>query len=133
IFPAELEIAQKIALLAESDRAARAFDRRIKQVQAIYVDETKHVLIVTSEGKAAWDLQPLVRLNVLCIAEENGKRQSGYQGGGGRRALDIFTADLDPRELARESARQAILTLRAIDAPVGTLEIVVDHGSLGVR
>ena len=120
VFPAELEIAQKIALLDKADKAARAYDPRIKQVQASYVDETKHVLIVTSDGRAIWDLQPLVRLNVMCIAEENGKRQSGYQGGGGRRALDIFIGDLDPTALARESARQAILQLRAVDAPAGT-------------
>src|SRR5436190_3878013 len=71
VFPAELEIAEKIGLLRKADKAARAYDARIKQVQASYVDETKHILIVTSEGKAAWDLQPLVRLNVMCIAEEN--------------------------------------------------------------
>ena len=132
IFPAELEIAHKITLLEQADEAARGYDARIKQVQASYVDETKHVLIATSEGRAAWDLQPLVRLNVMCIAEENGKRQSGYQGGGGRRALDIFTADLSPRELARESARQAILQLRAIDAPAGTMEVVLGPGWPGI-
>src|SRR5258706_1956607 len=117
IFPAELEIAQKIALLREADEAARQFDTRIRQVQASYVDETKHVLIATSDGKAAWDLQPMVRLNVMCIAEEGGKRQSGYQGGGGRRALDIFSGDLEPKTIARESARQAILQMGAVDAP----------------
>src|SRR5215467_7654531 len=70
LLPAELAIAQKITLLEEADRAARAYDPRIKQVQASYVDETKHVLIVTSDGTAVADLQPLVRLNVMCIAEE---------------------------------------------------------------
>jgi len=132
IFPAELEIKQKIALLEQADEAARAYDNRIKQVQASYIDETKHVLIVTSEGKAAWDLQPLVRLNVICIAEENGKRQSGYQGGGGRRALDIFTGDLNPAALARESARQAILQLSAVDAPAGPMEVVLGPGWPGI-
>src|SRR5438477_7250929 len=107
VYPAEFEIAQKIALLQQADHAARAYDPRIKQVQASYIDETKHVLIVTSEGKASWDLQPLVRLNVMCLAEENGQRQSGYQGGGGRRSLDIFSGELAPVALARESARQA--------------------------
>ena len=95
VFPAELETAQKIALLRQADEAARAYDPRIRQVQASYVDETKHILIVTSDNRAAWDLQPMVRLNVMCIAEESGKRQSGYQGGGGRRALEVFTGDLD--------------------------------------
>src|SRR5882672_632006 len=74
----------------------------------------------------------MVRLNVMCIAEENGQRQSGYQGGGGRRALDIFTGDLDPRALASESARQAILQLRAIDAPAGSMEVVLGPGWPGI-
>ena len=132
VVPADLEIAQKISLLEHADRAAREYDSRIKQVQASYVDETKHVLIVTSDGRLAWDLQPLVRLNVMCIAEENGKRQSGYQGGGGRRALDVFSGDLDPKALARESARQAILQFRAVDAPAGPMEVVLGPGWPGI-
>src|SRR5262249_12235102 len=88
--PADLEIVDKISLLREADAAARAYDRRITQVQTSYVDETKHVLIASSDGRCVWDVQPLVRLNVLCVAEENGQRQSGYQGGGGRRSIDMF-------------------------------------------
>ncbi|MBI4475177.1 MAG: metalloprotease TldD, partial [Acidobacteria bacterium] len=132
IHPAELEILQKIALLEEADRAAREFDTRIKQVQASYIDETKHVLIATSDGKCTWDLQPMVRLNVMCIAEENGQRQSGYQGAGGRRALDIFTGNLSPAALAKESARQAILQLRAVEAPAGPMEVVLGPGWPGI-
>src|SRR3989440_9052664 len=132
VFPAELETAQKIALLRQADEAARAYDPRIRQVQASYVDETKHILIVTSDNRAAWDLQPMVRLNVMCIAEESGKRQSGYQGGGGRRALDIFTGELDPIALAQESARQAILQLSAVDAPAGPMEVVLGPGWPGI-
>jgi TldD protein len=132
VFPTELEIAQKITLLEQADIAARAFDPRIKQVQASYIDETKHVLIVTSDGRCVWDIQPLVRLNVSCIAEEGGRRQSGYQGGGARRALDAFTGELDPKELARESARQAVLQLRAVDAPAGPMEVVLGPGWPGI-
>ena len=132
VFPAELEIAHKINLLRDADLAARAYDPRITQVQASYVDETKHILIVTSDGKASWDLQPMVRMNVMCIAEEGGKRQSGYQGGGGRRALEIFTGDLDPKALAQESARQAILQLAAVDAPAGPMEVVLGPGWPGI-
>jgi TldD protein len=121
----DIGIQQKIALLKEADPAARAFDPRISQVQASYIDETKHVLIVSSSGRCVWDVQPLVRMNVSCIAEENGKRQSGYQGGGGRRSLDIFSDDLNPGAIARESARQAVLQLNAIDAPAGPMEVVL--------
>jgi len=132
VVPANLEIAQIIRLLEEADQAARGYDPRIKQVQVSYIDETKHVLIATSDGRCSWDLQPLVRLNVMCIAEESGQRQSGYQGGGGRRALDVFTGELDPKELACESARQAILQLRAIDTPAGSMEVVLGPGWPGI-
>jgi TldD protein len=132
VLPADLEIVEKIALLQQADQAARAYDSRIKQVQASYVDETKHILIATSEGRCSWDLQPMVRLNVMCIAEENGHRQSGYQGGGGRRGLDAFTGNLSAAMLARESARQAILQLRALDAPAGPMEVVLGPGWPGI-
>ncbi len=128
----DLEIAQKISLLFEADRAARAHDSRIKQVQASYADETKHVLLAASDGRCVWDVQPLVRLNVSCIAEENGQRQPGYAGGGGRRSLDIFQGDLDPRTIATSSAAQAILQLGAVDAPAGPMEVVLGPGWPGI-
>jgi TldD protein len=131
-FPAELKIGPKIVLLQQADQAARAFDSRIKQVQGSYVDETKHVLIVTSDDRALWDLQPMVRLNVMCIAEHSGNRQSGYQGGGGRSGIDIFKGDLDPKAIARESARQAILQLGAVEAPAGPMEVVLGPGWPGI-
>jgi TldD protein len=132
MLPHELGIGDKIAMLEEIDRAARAYDPRVRQVQASYVDETKQILIVTSEGRYVWDVQPMVRLNANCIAEENGNRQSGYQGGGGRRSLDVFTGDLDPKAIAREAARQAILQLGAVDAPAGPMEVVLGPGWPGI-
>src|SRR5947207_13427538 len=59
----DIGIQQKIALLVKADQAARGYDPRIRQVQASFVDETKHVLIVSSDGRCVWDVQPLVRLN----------------------------------------------------------------------
>jgi TldD protein len=130
--PADLEIERKLRLLGEADLAARAYDSRIKQVQASYVDETKHVLIASSDGRCVWDVQPLVRLNVMCVAEENGQRQSGYQGAGGRRSIDIFEGDISPKALAAEAARQAVLQLRAINAPAGPMEVVLGPGWPGI-
>jgi TldD protein len=132
VLSTEIGIQSKIALLLEADQAARSYDPRIRQVQASYVDETKHILVVSSEGRCTCDVQPMVRLNVSCIAEENGKRQAGYQGGGGRRAMDIFTDDLNPRTLACEAARQAILQLNAIEAPAGSMEVVLGSGWPGI-
>ena len=101
-------------------------------MQASYIDDTRHILLASSDGRYVWDVQPMVRLNVSCVAEENGNRQSGYQGAGGRRSLDIFREALDPRTLAREAARQAILQLGAVDAPAGPMEVVLGPGWPGI-
>jgi TldD protein len=69
---------------------------------------------------------------VTCTAEENGKRQSGYQGAGGRRTLELFRETLDPRALAREAARQAIQQLGAADTPAGPMEVVLGPGWPGI-
>ena len=101
-------------------------------MQASFVDETRHILLASSDGRYVWDVQPMVRLNVCCVAEENGNRQSGHQGAGGRRTLEIFREALDPRTLAREAARQAILCSSAQDAPAGPMEVVLGPGWPGI-
>ena len=73
----------------------------------------------------------MVRLNVLCIAEENGKRQSGSQGAAADERLRFSGTILNPQALAREAARQAILQLSAGDAPAGTMEVVLGTGLAG--
>jgi TldD protein len=130
--PEDLAISEKIRLLEAADSSARAYDNRIRQVQATYVDETRHVLLASSDGKYVWDVQPMVRLSIVCTAEQDGNRQSGVQGAGGRRALELFRDTLDPRALAREAARQAILLLGATDAPAGPMEVVLGPGWPGI-
>jgi TldD protein len=132
LLPADLAVSAKIALLRQADESARAYDSRIRQVQAAYVDETRHILLVSSDERYVWDVQPMVRLSVTCTAEENGKRQSGYQGAGGRRTLELFRETLDPRALAREAARQAIQQLGAADTPAGPMEVVLGPGWPGI-
>lgn len=130
--PAELGINEKIALLHQADAAARSYDARIRQVQASFIDETRHVLLASSDGRYVWDVQPMVRFNITCIAEENGNRQYGVQGGGGRRTLEIFKEALSPQALACEAARQAILLLHAQEAPAGPMEVVLGPGWPGI-
>ena len=104
---------------------------------ASFSSEYKIVLIVTSEGVAVGDILPLMRLNVTCIAEEKGNRQIGSFGGGGRREFGFFLEAGEGsgkrfEQYTREAARQAILNLSAIDAPAGTMEVVLAPGWPGI-
>jgi TldD protein len=122
---------RKIELLNRVDRASRAYDRRIREVQTSLADEYKIVLIATSDGLLIGDVQPLARMRVMCIADDDGNLQSGVSGGGGRIGMDFFSDQLVDH-YATEAARQAIVQLEAQDAPAGTMEVVLGPGWPGV-
>ena len=126
------EITAKVELVMRADAAARAFDARIKEVRANYMDELRNILIIGSDGTFAEDSQPLARMNVGCIAKTEGNSARGSSGGGGRVALDFFFGEKNPEYFAKESARQAILQLDAREAPAGDMEVVLGPGWPGV-
>lgn len=130
--PIEIPVEEKIKLLEEIDRIARQYDPRIKKVMASFSSEYKIVLIVNSQGVVTGDVLPLMRLNVSCIAEEQGNRQVGSFGGGGRREFGYFLEERRFEEYTKEAARQAILNLSAIDAPAGVMEVVLAPGWPGI-
>ncbi len=122
----------KIALVYEMDRLARALDPRIKNVFVSLASEHKIVLIASSQGWVMGDIQPLTRLNVSCIVEEQGNRQMGTYGGGGRVGFDFFRVDKKYERYTREAVRQALLNLEAGDAPAGMMDVVLGPGWPGI-
>jgi TldD protein len=128
----DVSLDKKVALLYEIDKFARALDGRVKNVFVSLASEHKIVLIASSQGLMVGDIQPLTRLNVTCIAEENGNRQVGSFGGGGRVEFGFFVDDGDYQRYAREAVRQAILNLSAQDAPAGTMDVVLGPGWPGI-
>src|SRR5436309_1517932 len=131
--PLATDLARKLDLLRKVDGAARAADPRVTQVIVSLTSEEVVTLIATASGWTVGDVRPLTRLNVTAIAEERGKREIGAHGGGGRVALDFFLEDERWRRLAREAARQAVLTLRAVDAQAGTMTVVLRPGWPGIQ
>ncbi|MGE0103887.1 MAG: metalloprotease TldD [Blastocatellales bacterium] len=121
----------KIERLRRVDRTARGFDKRIREVQTSIADEYKIILIATSEGVLIGDVQPLARMRVMCIADDDGNLQSGVSGGGGRVGAEFFTDGLIDR-YASEASRQAVVQLEATDAPAGTMEVVLGPGWPGI-
>ncbi|HEU4387789.1 MAG TPA: DNA gyrase modulator, partial [Blastocatellia bacterium] len=126
-----VDLPKKIELVTEGDRAARAFDRRIREVQAGMSDEVKYVMVATSDGRLVGDVQPLVRFGINCIADDDGNLQVGRSGGGGRVGFDFFETNTTA-EFAREAANQAIIQLGAVDAPAGKMEVVLGPGWPGI-
>ncbi|KRG76784.1 protease TldD [Stenotrophomonas ginsengisoli] len=122
----------KVELLRRLDRYLRAADPRVVQVMVSLSGGVDTVLIARSDGVLGADVRPLVRLNVQVLVESNGRRESGYAGGGGRYGYAELFADGRPEELAREALRQALINLEAIPAPAGVMPVVLGAGWPGV-
>jgi TldD protein len=121
----------KVALLEKLERKCRALDPRIKQVMASLGGEYEVVLIARADGAVAADVRPLVRLSLQVIAEQDGRRESGSSGGGGRTDYSHFTDEvLD--SYARQAVSQALVNLEARPAPAGTMTVVLGPGWPGV-
>ncbi len=123
---------EKLALLKQLDAEARRLDKRITQVSVSLVGVHEIVLIMASDGTLAADVRPLVRLNVSVIAEQNGQREQGYAGGGGRLGYEYFLQEDRALDFAREAVRQALVNLDAVPAPAGTMPVVLGPGWPGV-
>ena len=133
IAPSETAFRERVDLVKRADRAARAFDPRIFQVQAVYADNLRQVLVATSEGTLSVDRQPLSRLSVSALARQNGgPPQRGHAGGGGRMDLDYFLKEKTPEHFAHEAAREAVAMLDAVEAPAGEMTVVLGPGWPGI-
>jgi TldD protein len=128
---ASLRSPDKVALLERLERKCRALDPRVTQVMASLGGEYEVVLIACADGRISADVRPLVRLSVQVIAEQDGRRETGSGGGGGRTDYAHFTDEtLDA--YARQAVSQALVNLEAKPAPAGTMTVVLGPGWPGV-
>lgn len=123
---------QKIALLQRLDKFTRELDPRVIQVSISLAAEYETILVMASDGHLGADVRPLVRLNVSVVVEQNGRREQGYAGGGGRFDYHYFFTSDHADEYAREAVRQAVVNLEAIHAPAGMMPVVLGPGWPGV-
>jgi TldD protein len=123
--------AEKVGLLERLERIARARDPRVVQVIASLSGEYEAILVARSDGLIAADVRPLVRLSLNVIVEENGRREQGMAGGGGRLDYGYFS-DALLEDYASRAVDQALLNLRAREAPAGTMKVVLGSGWPGI-
>jgi TldD protein len=122
----------KIDLLKRLDAETRALDSRIEEVMISLVAAYDEILIANQDGALAADIRPLVRLNVSVIMVENGRREQGSMGGGGRCDYRYFLEDNRALSYAQEAVRQAQVNLQAQDAPAGAMTVVLGSGWPGI-
>jgi TldD protein len=128
---ASLEAQSKVRLLERIERAARGRDPRVKQVIASLAGQYEVVMVARHDGMLAADVRPLVRLSLQVIVEENGRREQGSAGGGGRFDYAYFSEER-LQEYAAKAVDQALVNLQARPAPAGTMTVVLGPGWPGI-
>lgn len=128
---ATLDSTAKVALLEKVEQLAKSKDPRIVQVMAGLASEYDVVLVARADGTMAADVRPLVRLSVTVIAEQNGRREIGSSGGGGRFGLDRFDDELI-NSYVTEAVQAALANLDSRPAPAGEMTVVLGPGWPGV-
>jgi TldD protein len=128
---ATLDSAQKVALLEKVERLARGRDPRIVQVMASLAAEHDVVLVARADGTRAADVRPLVRVSVTVIAEQDGRREVGTGGGGGRFGLGYFQDDR-LASYVDQAVNAALTNLESRPAPAGEMSVVLGPGWPGV-
>ncbi len=122
----------KVETLREIDAFARDLDPRVVQVSATIAAAVQEVEILRPDGVLVRDVRPMTRVNVSVIVEQNGRRESGSAGGGGRVGLSGLIDPADWRNKAREALRIALVNLEAVPAPAGVMEVALGPGWPGI-
>jgi TldD protein len=129
---ADATFAAKIDTLREIDAYARAADRRVVQVTASLGASLQEVEILRPDGMRLVDVRPMARLNVSVILEQDGRRESGSMGGGGRHGLAGLLDPATWKPMADEAIPIARVNLSAVAAPAGMLDVVLGPGWPGI-
>ena len=127
----DIEGEVKRELLLRADRAARAADPRVVRVEASLNEEVREILVASSKGRFVRDRQPLVRFGIRVIVDDNGTRQSGSSGGGGRLGLPYFDQHT-PEWHAQQAVKHALTMLDARESPAGEMDVVLGPGDSGI-
>jgi TldD protein len=122
----------KVALLTEIDAYLRARDPKVRQVTASIAASWQVVDILRADGERMHDIRPMTRLNISVVVGDGDRQEAGSYGVGGRRGFGDFVAVDNWQRGADEALRQALVNLDAIDAPAGTMDVVLSSGWPGV-
>ena len=128
---ASLDSTAKVQLLERTEKLARSKDPRVAQVMAGLASEYDVVMVARADGTLAADVRPLVRLSVTVIAEQNGRREMGSGGGGGRLGLAYFDAERI-ESYVDDAVNAALTNLESRPAPAGEMTVVLGPGWPGI-
>ena len=121
----------KLPLVQAVNDRCFALSPLVVKVNAQFHDQQKRILIMTSDGVKAEDVQPRTYLAATAVAEKNGKRERAGWNFGGRRDFSYFAPGL-VEELAKTAVNRTLVLFDAVQSPAGEIPVVLGPGVTGV-
>ncbi len=121
----------KLPLVQTVNDRCFALSPLVVKVNAQFHDQQKRILIVSSDGVKAEDLQPRTYLAATVVAEKNGRRERAGWNFGGRRDFSFYTPAI-VEELAKTATDRALFLFEAVQPPAGEMPVVLGPGVTGV-
>ena len=122
----------KTNLLEEIDSYARSLDPRVVQVSASLSASYQAIQILRANGERSADIRPLVRLNVAIVVEQNGRRETGSSGCGGRGKYEEWINKEKWQSQVKEALRIGSINLESVPTPAGEMPVILGPGWPGV-
>lgn len=129
--PSSIGLEKKIDVMKRGYNAAKDYHEEISQVSVGYLDKEQNVLIANTEGLLTEDKRVRTRLSISSVASKDGENQTGFEGPGAHKGLELFD-DIDPEYYGREASRTAHTMLHAKNCPAGKMTVAIDNGFGGV-
>jgi TldD protein len=121
----------KLPLVQAVNDRCFALSSAVVKVNASFHDQQKRILIVTSDGAKAEDLQPRTYLAVTAVAEKNGKRERAGWNFGGRREFSSYTPVV-VEDISKVAVGRALNLFEAVQPPAGEMPVVFGPGVTGI-
>jgi len=121
----------KLPLVQNANDKCFALSPQVMKVNAGFYDQQKRILVVTSDGIKAEDLQPRNYLYASVTAEKDGRRERAGWNIGGRKDFSFYTqAVVD--EISKMAVDRALVLFEAVQPPAGEMPVVLGPGVTAV-
>ena len=131
VLPGSTPMNIRTDILKDACFAATNYDEKIKQVMGNLASTDHTILVANSEGLYTSDRHVRTRIAVHAVASDGHENQSGFYAPGRGMGLEMFEF-IDPKEVGKTAADEALVNLRADYCPAGQMTVAIESGFGGV-
>lgn len=121
----------KLPLVQTANDKCFALSSLVIKVNAGFYDQQKRILVVTSDGIKAEDLQPRNYLYASVTAEKDSRRERAGWNIGGRKDFSFYTQGV-VNEISKMAVDRTLVLFDAVQPPAGEMPVVLGPGVTAV-